>query len=104
MNAREATLRGRKGAYSMHARNDPQQITAGARAAFLRRFEREVDPEFALTAEERRRRGHYALKAYMTGLALASARARAGRVPAEASSPRVTPQAADSAAPINDAQ
>lgn len=105
MTPEQARLRARKAAYSLHARYDAREITSGARAAFLRRFEREVDPHFTLTVEERQRRGRYALKAHMTGLALASARVRrARREPMEASSPRVIPQAADSAGPINHAQ
>lgn len=83
MTPEQAKLRARKAAYSLHARYDAREITSGARAAFLRRFEREVDPHLTLTVEERRRRGRYALKAHMTGLALASARARAaGKVTA----------------------
>lgn len=75
----EATLRARKAAYSLHARYEGKEITAGARAAFLRRFEREVDPDLLLTPVERQRRSLYARKAYMTGLALVSARVRGAR-------------------------
>jgi hypothetical protein len=56
--------------------------TAPARAAFLERFEREVDPHGDLHAEERSRRAESARKAYFAGLALKSAqvrRERAGR-------------------------
>ena len=79
MNQLEASLRARKAAYSLHARYDGREITAGARAAFLGRFERQVDPDLLLTPEERQRRALYARKAYMTGLALKSSRARRAR-------------------------
>ena len=78
----EAALRGRIGAYVLHARHDPRETTAKARAAFLANFEREVDPEGALPEHERRRRAEYARKAHFARLALASARARSkGRGP-----------------------
>jgi hypothetical protein len=79
MTPEEARLRARKGAYSLHARYEGREITAVARAAFLLRFEQQVDPSYALTREERERRALYARKAYMTGLALASVRARGAR-------------------------
>lgn len=72
-------IRGRLGAYVMHARNDPKQTTAKARATFLERFEREVDPDGTLPPAERARRAEAARRAHMTRLALASSRARAGR-------------------------
>ncbi len=72
----EATLRGRLGAYRLHATHDPTITTAKARAAFLARFEREVDPDHALPDAERLRRTLMARKAYFTRLALASVRAR----------------------------
>jgi hypothetical protein len=40
------------------------------------RFEREVDPEGVLPAQERQRRAEHARKAYFLRLALASAKAR----------------------------
>lgn len=69
-------LRGRIGAYRLHATHDSRDITAPARRAFLARFEREVDPEGALPSEERARRAEMALKAHMAKLALKSAQAR----------------------------
>ena len=69
-------LRGRIGAYATHAAHDPRETTANARAAFLQRFERDVDPEGVLPEDERRRRAAYARKAYFARLALRSARAR----------------------------
>jgi hypothetical protein len=72
----EMALRGRIGAYALHARRDPRETTARARVSFLQRFEREVDPEGVLPEHERRRRAEYARKAYFARLALTSARAR----------------------------
>ena len=71
-----AALLGRIGAYRLHATHDPRETTAKARATFLERFEREVDPDGVLPPEERRRRAHYARRAHFARLALASARAR----------------------------
>ena len=42
---REMALRGRIGAYRLHATHDPKETTKAAREAFMARFEREVDPE-----------------------------------------------------------
>lgn len=55
---------------------DYSAATAPARAAFLNRFEREVDPEGVLPATERARRAEHAKKAYFSRLALKSAQAR----------------------------
>ena len=75
----EMALRGRIGAYRLHATHDPTQTTAAGRAAFLARFEREVDPDLALPAEERRRRAECAKKAYFAKLAYLSSKARRSR-------------------------
>lgn len=72
----EASLRGRIGAYRLHATHDPRETTSKARETFLSRFEREVDPERALPEAERTRRAMMARKAYFASLALKSARAR----------------------------
>ena len=74
-----ASLRGRIGAYSLHAQYDSRDITAKARAAFLGRFEDEVDPDRRLLPAERERRALAARKAYMARLALKSAKTRAAR-------------------------
>jgi len=67
-------------AHALHAKvSDPAAHTAPARAAFLSRFEREVDPEGVLEPEERSRRAEHAKKAYFLRLALASAEARKKR-------------------------
>jgi hypothetical protein len=76
----QMTLRGRIGAYVTHSRHNPKDTTAKARATFLARFEREVDPDGVLPESERRRRAEAARKAYFTGLALASAKARRKKV------------------------
>ena len=75
----EASLRGRIGAYALHAKHDSRETTRAARAAFLGRFEAEVDPHHTLAPDERDRRAGYAKKAYFAKLALASARARRTR-------------------------
>lgn len=59
----EASLRGRIGAYSLHATHDPKETTRAARAAFLQRFAREVDPDLELPWAERARRAEAAKKA-----------------------------------------
>lgn len=68
-----------------HARwaqtTDSTAATASARAAFLSRFDRQVDPEGVLSPGERGRRAEHARKAYFARLALASARKRAGDQP-----------------------
>ncbi|MDZ7677039.1 MAG: hypothetical protein U5K29_00630 [Acidimicrobiales bacterium] len=61
-------------AHKLHAGGGTN--TEPARAAFLERFEAEVDPDGALTPEERARRAEHARKAYFADLALRSAKAR----------------------------
>ncbi len=72
----ERSLRARLAAHSLHARVDPSAHTAPARAAFLAKFEAEVDPDGILPEVERKRRAEHARKAYFARLALASAKAR----------------------------
>ncbi len=79
MSPSERSLRARIGAYSLHARHDPRETTKPGRAAFLARFEREVDPHGVLTITERARRAAAARKAHFAKLALKSARARRRR-------------------------
>lgn len=67
-------------AHHLHAGiPDAAAHTAPARAAFLARFEREVDPEGTLDPGERARWAEHARKAYFLRLALASAHARGRR-------------------------
>jgi hypothetical protein len=75
----EMALRGRIGAYTLHATHDPRETTAKARATFLARFEKEVDPAGVLPEVERLRRAEMARKAHFARLALKSARKRARR-------------------------
>ena len=67
---------GRLGALVQHSRHDPLVTTAAARRAAEARFEREVDPDGVLPAEERARRAQYAKRAHVTRLAMASAAVR----------------------------
>ena len=74
--AAERSLRARLAAYAMHAQHDSRQTSANGRAAFLGRFEQEVDPDGVLEPEERRRRAEQARRLYFTRLSLAAAKAR----------------------------
>ena len=76
----DRVLRARMAAHLLHAQiSDPTEHTAPARAAFLSRFEREVDPDGILDPQERARRAEHAKKAYFIKLALASRKARAAK-------------------------
>jgi len=55
---------------------DRNARTRPAREAFLKRFDREVDPDGTLPPDERRRRAEHALRAYMLRLAMSAVRAR----------------------------
>jgi len=70
-------LAGRIGGLIAASRNDTREMTERARAAFLDRFDRQVDPDNLLDPAARRRRSAAAKKAYFTALALKSAAARA---------------------------
>lgn len=76
----ERSLRGRIGAYRMHALHDPRETTRAARAAFSQRFVDEVDPRRQLPERERLRRADAARRAHFARLAYLSARRRARRV------------------------
>jgi hypothetical protein len=69
------SLAGSIGAYTQHARHGADTAQR-ARAAFLRRFEIEVDPEGLLSPGERQERAQAALRAHMARLALKSAKVR----------------------------
>ena len=76
-------LIGRVGGYTSWANTEDRTArTAKPRAAFLERFEREVDPDLELPPEIRRQRADAARRAYFTRLALASAKIRKERVEA----------------------
>jgi len=72
-------LLGGLGAYAMLSRHDPYESTKAARAAFVSKLERDVDPDGVLPLEERLRRAEMARKG---ALHPAGAGKRAG--PAEA--------------------
>ena len=78
----EMSRRGRIGAYRRLALHDARDLTAAARAAFLVKFEREVDPDGVLLPEERERRAAYARKAHFARLGKLSANARRARAEA----------------------
>ena len=59
--------------------HDRSARTRPAREAFLKRFEKEVDPDGTLPPEERRQRAEHAKRAYMLQLAKRSAAARKAR-------------------------
>lgn len=75
----ERSLRGRIGAFRLHATHDSRQTSAPGRAAFLASFERLVDPHGTLPAAERARRAAHARSAHFARLAYLSARARRAR-------------------------
>ncbi len=77
-----AKSRSRLAGLATAARHDPRVTTAPARAAFLARFEREVDaadPEGELDPIERARRIEYARRLYFARLAYRSQVVRAAR-------------------------
>ena len=90
----ERSLRARVAAHAMHARHDARATTAKARAAFLLRFERQVDPEGQLPPAERQRRAQQLRSAYFAQLALASAKARRVRrtLPPDPNTPAGVPE------------
>ena len=73
----DRTTRAKIAAHSSWAKtSDRSGRTAHARAAFLDRFDREVDPRGELEPAERARRAENARQAYFLRLALKSAQAR----------------------------
>jgi hypothetical protein len=72
----ERSLRARLAVHTLHASRDARETTAAARAGFLARFEREVDPDGRLERNERRRRAEHARRAYFARLSMAAAAAR----------------------------
>lgn len=77
MTVSDASMRARIAADSRWAREpNRSEATEPARDAFLRKFEREVDPDGLLDPAELRIRATNARRAHMTRLARASAAAR----------------------------
>lgn len=79
LSATERSIRGRIGAYSLHAQTDSRETTKNARKAFGQKFLDEVDPDGVLPLAERQRRAAAARSAYYSRLALKSVRARRRR-------------------------
>jgi L-alanine-DL-glutamate epimerase-like enolase superfamily enzyme len=79
LSAGERKLRGRLGAYELHAQRDPSETTRAAREKFAERFYLAVDPHGELEPAERERRAAALRRAYYTRLALQSAAARRKR-------------------------
>lgn len=74
------SLAGRTAAHTRWAHEpDRRAALAPARRGLIARFEREVDPDFTLSPDERARRAQSAMKAHMSRLAAKSAAARRGR-------------------------
>jgi hypothetical protein len=77
--ATDARQRARIGALARWARTEDRiAATAPARAAFMRRFEVQVDPDGCMAPRERTQRAEYARRAYMAALARRSAAVRRG--------------------------
>lgn len=72
-------IQARSAAHALHAKYDSHDLTAPARAAFLTRFERQVDPEGVLPRAERQRRAQHALKAHMIALSYRALKRRRQR-------------------------
>lgn len=73
----ERTLRARTAVHTSWANTtDRRKRTSNGTAAFLARFERQVDPDGVLPPEERARRAESAKKAHMAALSLKAAQAR----------------------------
>jgi hypothetical protein len=79
LSSEQRSQRARIAAYAQHSKHSTRETTASARAAFLGRFEREVDPEGVLPEVERIRRAEAARKRYFSALAFRSSKARRAR-------------------------
>lgn len=73
------SARGRAAALSRWAHeDDPTEAMRPAAVGFLRRFEKQVDPDNRLTPDEREKRARRLMRAHMITLAQKSRRKRAG--------------------------
>ena len=80
LSSEERTIRARIGAHALHGSRDSRELTANARAGFLKKFLDEVDQASpGLPEAERFRRAEHLLRSHMHRLALRSAKARASR-------------------------
>lgn len=79
LNSEQRSTNARIGAFAQHAAHDTRETTKAARAAFLDRFERQVDPDGQLDPQERRKRAEAAKRAYFTKLGKKSGEARRRR-------------------------
>lgn len=76
--AAERSELARMAALTLHSKiSDPAAHTAPARAAFMRKFELEVDPDGVLEADERERRARAALRAHMSRMRVKAMRKQA---------------------------
>ncbi len=75
----QAVSRGRLGGLTTSMKHNMNDVAANARRGLQARFENEVDPERALTDEERARRVEAARKLYYQRLAMSGAAARRGK-------------------------
>lgn len=74
-----ASIRGRIGGFRLAATHDTRVTSAPGRAAFLAKFELQVDPTRELSPGERERRAKAAKAAYFAALAYRSAQVRRAR-------------------------
>lgn len=81
----ERRLRAKAAAHALHAQGGTS--TKAGTAAFIARFEHQVDPDGTLPPAERARRAGHALKAHMAALALKASRARSRRPAGRADAP-----------------
>ena len=75
----DRALRGRIGAYRLHATHDSRETSKAGRMAFMASFERLVDPDGTLPPAGRARRAAHARSAHFARLAYLSAKARRKR-------------------------
>ncbi len=76
MTPEERSARARIGAYAMHARNDPHEITAAATAAVWEKYRQQADPNSVLDPDERDRRARYLMRADLERRRLEGMKAR----------------------------
>jgi hypothetical protein len=82
MTPAERSLRGRTAVHTSWANtSDRRARTRPGTQAFLKRFERQVDPDNLLDPAERAKRAEAAKKAYFTALSLKASQANRARKP-----------------------